>query len=98
MILGTRGSPLALWQTNWVKERLAAAHPGLEIRVEIIRTTGDRQQQSDPAAVMPGDKGIFVKEIEEALLASRVDAAVHSLKDLPVEQPEGLVVSAIPVR
>lgn len=98
MILGSRGSPLALWQTNWVRDRLMAEHPGLEVSIEIIRTTGDRRQQTEPGPEFGGDKGIFVKEIEEALLESRIDAAVHSLKDLPTEQPEGLVVTAIPAR
>ena len=93
MILGSRGSPLALWQTNWVRDRLIAAHPDLDIAIQIIRTTGDRQQQTEPGPEFGGDKGIFVKEIEEALLESLIDAAVHSLKDLPTEQPEGLVVS-----
>ena len=98
MILGSRGSPLALWQTNWVTDRLRTCHPGTGFTIEIIRTTGDRQQLADPGSGFGSDKGIFVKEIEEALLASRIDAAVHSLKDLPTEQPDGLIVTAIPVR
>ena len=77
---------------------MMAEHAGLEIRIEIIRTTGDRQQQAEPGSGFGSDKGIFVKEIEEALLESRIDAAVHSLKDLPTEQPEGLVITAIPAR
>ncbi len=103
MILGTRGSPLATGQTGWVRDRLVEAHPGLAIEVRIIRTTGDRQQQNPPEAMFgsaaaASDKGIFVKEIEEAMLAEAIDAAVHSLKDLPTEQPAGLVIAAFPPR
>ena len=103
MILGSRGSRLALAQTAWVRDRLMAAHPGLVIDVQVIRTTGDLQEAASPEAPARAKgsisiKGIFVKEIEEALLEGRIQAAVHSLKDLPVEQPDGLVVSAVPAR
>jgi len=103
MILGTRGSPLATGQTGWVRDRLLQAHAGIVIDVRIIRTTGDRQQQAPPEAMFGSnpavsDKGIFVKEIEEAMLAGEIDAAVHSLKDLPTEQPDGLAVVAYPPR
>jgi len=104
VILGTRGSPLALGQSGWVRHRLIAAAPGLVVEMKVIRTTGDAQQAAPPDAPSEGtgaavsDKGIFVKEIEEALRDSRIDVAVHSLKDLPVDQPEGLVIASIPVR
>ncbi len=104
--VGTRGSKLALWQANWVKDRLAAAGHHAEIR--IIKTTGDKLQRLAPTAPLPasvaetvarvGTKGLFIKEIEDALLAGKVDVAVHSLKDLPTVQPEGLVLAAVPPR
>ncbi|MGH9869452.1 MAG: hydroxymethylbilane synthase [Candidatus Polarisedimenticolia bacterium] len=102
MILGTRGSPLAIAQSRWVRDRLCEASPGLEIDMVVIRTTGD--QQASPPDVFfgaPGGaslKGIFVKEIEDALLEGRIDLAVHSLKDLPTDQPEGLVIASLPSR
>jgi hydroxymethylbilane synthase len=94
--LGTRGSPLALQQSHWIKDQLEAAEPGLRIDLVIIRTTGDRIQDSPLSAI--GGKGLFVKEIEEALLDQRVDLAVHSMKDMPGDLPEGLVIGAVPVR
>lgn len=96
MILGTRGSRLALGQSGWVRDRLRDAHPGSSFDLIVIKTTGDRRQET--ASGEPTDKGIFVKEIEEALLDGRIDAAVHSLKDLPTEQPEGLEICCVPVR
>lgn len=103
MILGTRGSPLARSQTDWVRGRLASHHPDEPFTLERIRTLGDRQQRLplDLASVgveADTSKGIFVKEIEEALLDGTIDAAVHSLKDLPTEQPDALTVAAIPER
>jgi hydroxymethylbilane synthase len=92
IIIGTRGSELALWQTNAVKSKLESFYPGLSVSVEIIKTKGDKVV--DTALWKIGDKGLFTKEIEQALLDSRADLAVHSLKDLPTEQPEGLVISA----
>ncbi len=94
LVIGSRGSKLALWQANWVKECLAES--GHAARIEEIRTSGDRQQ--DRSLVAIGGKGVFVKEIEEALLAGRIDLAVHSLKDLPTAQPDGLAVTCIPHR
>ncbi len=94
MVIGSRGSSLALWQANWVRQRLAAL--GCEARIEIIKTTGDKLPEAPLAA--SGTKGVFIKEIEEALLEGRVDLAVHSMKDLPVEQPEGLLIAAVPER
>ncbi|MFQ6017626.1 MAG: hydroxymethylbilane synthase, partial [Kiloniellaceae bacterium] len=95
--LGTRGSPLALAQTREVRARLAAASPELvpqgAVEIVVIKTTGDKVQNRPLAEI--GGKGLFTKEIEEALLDGRVDAAVHSMKDLPTWLPEGLAVSAI---
>jgi hydroxymethylbilane synthase len=94
IIIGSRGSKLALWQANWVRNQLAAGGHVVEIR--IIKTTGDKLTNIMPA--QSGTKGLFIKEIEEALLARDVDVAVHSLKDLPTELPEGLCVAAVPRR
>ena len=94
LTIGSRGSQLALWQANWVKARLEEL--GEEIRIEIIHTTGDKIQ--DVALSKVGTKGLFTKEIEEALLDGRIDLAVHSLKDMPTDLPEGLTLSAIPQR
>lgn len=96
IIIGTRGSPLALRQSKWVKETLAEAHPRLQFELEIIKTTGDRILDCPLSAV--GGKGLFVKEIEEALLDRRIDMAVHSMKDMPGDLPEGLMIGAVPVR
>ncbi|GIU76470.1 MAG: hypothetical protein KatS3mg004_3557 [Bryobacteraceae bacterium] len=92
--IGSRGSQLALWQARRVGARLAAL--GVETEIEIIRTTGDRITDVPLARV--GSKGLFTKEIEEALLDGRIDLAVHSLKDLPVELPPGLALAAVPER
>lgn len=92
--IGSRGSKLALWQAEWVKSQLAAA--GHQIEIQIIKTTGDKL--ANVPLTSGGSKGLFIKEIEEALLAGEVDLAVHSLKDLPVDQPEGLCVAAVPER
>jgi hydroxymethylbilane synthase len=94
LLIGSRGSQLALWQANWVRQRLESL--GETCRVEIIRTTGDKITDVPLAKV--GAKGLFTKEIEEALLDGRIDLAVHSLKDLPTELPEGLTISGIPER
>jgi hydroxymethylbilane synthase len=94
LVVGTRGSRLALWQAGWLRDRLAAA--GHEPRIEIIHTSGDRLAARPLAAL--GGKGVFVKEIEEALLERRIDLAIHSLKDLPTAQPEGLRIACVPPR
>lgn len=94
LVIASRGSLLALWQARWVQEQLAAA--GHECRIEIIKTTGDKITDVPLAKV--GTKGLFTKEIEEALLDGRADLAVHSLKDLPTELPAGLVLAAVPER
>lgn len=93
LVLGTRGSPLALWQTEQVKQALLKVYPGLTVQVEIIHTQGDKILDRPLAAI--GDKGLFTKELEQALYAKTIDVAVHSLKDLPSTLPEGLGVSAI---
>lgn len=94
LIIASRGSQLALWQAHWVQKQLADL--GYQSRIEIIHTTGDKITGVPLAQV--GAKGLFTKEIEEALLAGRADLAVHSLKDLPTELPEGLVLAATPER
>lgn len=93
--LATRGSALALAQTREVARRLREAWPELDVQEEIFRTTGDRNLEVDLAVAGALDKGLFTKELEEALLGGRADAAVHSLKDLPVVLPEGLAVGAV---
>jgi len=94
LVIGSRGSQLALWQANYVRERLEAR--GCQCRIEVIKTTGDRVV--DVPLNQVGGKGLFTKEIEEALLDRRIDLAVHSMKDLPTELPKGLSISAIPQR
>ena len=94
LVIGSRGSPLALWQARWVEARLRAL--GRDTRLEIIRTSGDRF--ADQSLVVLGGQGLFVKEIEEALLARGIDLAVHSLKDLPTVQPPGLAIACVPER
>lgn len=96
LTIATRGSALALWQANHVKARLEAADPSREVRLLVLKTTGDRIQDRPLAEV--GGKGLFVKEIEEALLDGRADLAVHSMKDLPAVLPGGLVIAAVPER
>src|SRR5437867_10206815 len=88
LVIASRGSQLALWQARWVAGQLSTA--GRESRIEIIKTTGDRI--TDVPLGQIGAKGLFTKEIEEALLDGRADVAVHSLKDLPAELPAGLVL------
>ena len=94
--IGTRGSQLALYQANWVRERLVQAHPDLNVTLLTIKTTGDKIQDAPLARI--GGKGLFVKEIEEALIQKRVDLAVHSIKDVPAELPKELYLSAITKR
>lgn len=95
-ILGTRGSRLALAQSTMIADALRAAHPGLEVELRIITTRGDRILDVALSAV--GDKGLFVKELEQALLAEEVDFCVHSCKDMPSVVPEGLILAAFPER
>jgi len=92
LVIGSRGSRLALWQAEQARALLVRLNPGLQIQIEIIKTTGD--VKPDPLSVI-GGKGVFTKELEEALLDKRIDLAVHSLKDLPTIVPDGLTISAI---
>lgn len=94
--IGTRRSRLALWQANWVKGRLERQWPQLDVALVPIVTSGDKIR--DRALSQVGGKGLFVKEIEDALLDGRADLAVHSVKDLPAVFPDGLVLSAVPQR
>lgn len=94
--IGTRGSALALWQAHWVRDRLAEHHSGLTVEVQVIKTTGDRILDSPLSSI--GDKGLFTREIEHALLAGAIDIAVHSLKDLPTQLPAGLTIGAVSER
>jgi hydroxymethylbilane synthase len=94
LVIASRGSQLALWQARWVERELTAR--GHACRIEIIKTTGDKITEAPLAKI--GTKGLFTREIEEALLDGRADLAVHSMKDLPTGLPEGLVVAAVPER
>lgn len=96
LTIATRGSKLALWQAEHVKALLESRHQGLRVELLILKTQGDKILDVPLAKV--GGKGLFVKEIEEALLDGRADLAVHSMKDVPVDQPEGLVLDAVPER
>ena len=96
LVIATRGSRLALWQANHVKDSLEAVHPGLAVELNIIKTKGDIILDVPLAKV--GGKGLFVKEIEEALLSGAADIAVHSMKDVPMELPEGLILGIVPER
>ena len=96
IVIGTRGSALALAQTRWVATELEAIHPGLETDIEIISTKGDEVRDRPLSKV--GGKGLFTKELEVALLDGSIDLAVHSLKDLPTELPDGLMLGGIPER
>ncbi|MGO9378445.1 MAG: hydroxymethylbilane synthase [Dissulfurispiraceae bacterium] len=93
IIIGTRASKLALWQAEWVKSELKRLYPGIEVTLNKIKTTGDKIVDVPLAKV--GGKGLFVKEIEEAMLRCEADIAVHSMKDVPTEFPEGLHLSVI---
>ncbi|MBV8809336.1 MAG: hydroxymethylbilane synthase [Acidobacteriaceae bacterium] len=94
LIIGSRGSQLALWQANYIANKLAELD--VSSRIEIIKTTGDHLQTA--SLMQAGGKGLFTKEIEEALLTGSIDLAVHSLKDLPTQTPAGLTIAAIPAR
>lgn len=92
LVIGSRGSKLALWQAEQIQKQLCSIDPQLEISIEVIKTTGDVKR--DPLSVI-GGKGVFTKELEDALFESRIDLAVHSLKDLPTILPDGLSIGAI---
>lgn len=94
--IGSRGSKLALWQANWAKDQLLATFPHLQVEIQVISTQGDRQAEV-PLAQM-GGKEVWTKEIEHALLNHEIDLAVHSLKDLPTQLPEGLILGAVSKR
>lgn len=96
LIIGTRGSQLALWQAEWVQGQLKQMAPDLSVVLKRIQTSGDKIQDVPLAKV--GGKGLFVKEIEEALLRKDIDLAVHSMKDLPAVLPSGLQIMCIPER
>lgn len=95
-IIGSRGSELALWQTNYVKATLEKNFSEINLEIKIIKTTGDKLL--DVALAKIGDKGLFTKQIETALLNREIDLAVHSLKDLQTIQPEGLIIGAVSKR
>ena len=94
--VGTRGSTLALAQSTWLQEQLSRHDGTLEVELVVIKTSGDRFVDKAISAI--GGKGVFTKEIEEALLRGEIDLAVHSMKDLPAELPAGLTIAAIPKR
>lgn len=93
LTIGSRGSELALWQAKWVQRELTERFNGLQIEIQIIKTKGDKILDSPLSKI--GDKGLFTREIESALLKKKIDLAVHSLKDLPTEFPKGLKLGAI---
>lgn len=93
IIIGTRDSQLALWQAEWVLQRLQKIHPHHTFRVVGMKTTGDKIL--DVALAKIGDKGLFTKELEQALLRRDIDLAVHSMKDLPTRLPDGLIIGAV---
>ena len=96
LVIGSRGSELALWQAEWVKSELSNAYQDIKIEIKTIKTKGDLVL--DKPLTLIGGKGVFIREIEQALLNEEIDIAVHSCKDLPTLMTEGLVIGAIPVR
>ncbi len=96
IVIGTRGSKLALWQAEWIKSELNKLYPDISIELNKIKTTGDKILDVPLAKV--GGKGLFVKEIEEALLRNEADIAVHSMKDVPTDFPDGLHLAVITKR
>ena len=94
--IGSRGSALAVWQAEWVRSRLLAVTPECQVEIVKIKTTGDKI--TDVPLALVGGKGLFVKEIETALLERGIDLAVHSMKDVPAEIPQGLCIGAVPER
>jgi len=98
LTIGSRGSKLALAQTHWVAEQIQRHRPEIQVDVQVIRTTGDKMTTASLTQLAGESKGLFVKEIEEALLEGSIDLAVHSLKDVPSTLPEGLAIGVIPRR
>lgn len=96
LIIGTRASKLALWQANHIAALIQKEHPNVAVTIKHIVTSGDKIQDVPLAKI--GGKGLFTKELENAMLSGEIDLAVHSLKDMPVELPQGLTLSAITVR
>ncbi len=96
LVIGTRGSPLALAQANLVRDQLLEEHDGLDVRLRVIKTSGD--QFGTISLTDGGGKGLFTKEIEDQLIAGNIHLAVHSLKDLPTQLPEGLEIGAVLAR
>lgn len=96
IVIGSRGSALAMWQSEYVAAALRAVHPNLAVEIEVFSTRGDREL--DRPLPELGGKGLFTEELERALAEGRIQLAVHSLKDLPTEDPEGLAVLAVPKR
>jgi hydroxymethylbilane synthase len=96
LLIGTRGSRLARWQSNWVAELLSAVNPGLKTKLVEIRTDGDRDRSSPLATI--GGVGLFTKEVQKAVQEGSVDVAVHSLKDLPTQEVPELILAAVPPR
>ncbi len=96
IIIGSRASKLALWQSRFIADNLKKLHPGLCVEIIKIKTKGDKILDAPLAKI--GDKGLFVKELEDALLECRIDLAVHSLKDVPTQLPEGLCIGAVTKR
>ena len=94
--IGSRGSPLALWQANWIKDQLESRNPDIPVEIVIIKTSGDKTQDVPLAKI--GGKGLFVKELEEALLRKDVDFAVHSMKDMPIKFPFALCIASVTKR
>ena len=94
--IGSRGSPLALWQANWIKNQLESLHSEVAVEIVIIKTSGDKIQDVPLAKI--GGKGLFVKELEESMLRNEVDFAVHSMKDMPIKFPFTLCIAAVTKR
>ncbi|MGI8897933.1 MAG: hydroxymethylbilane synthase [Pyrinomonadaceae bacterium] len=92
LVIGSRGSKLALWQAKWIRALISRFHPEVTAEIKIIKTTGD--VKTEPLSVI-GGQGVFTKELEDALLSGRIDLAVHSLKDLPTNLPDRLTIAAI---
>ncbi len=96
LVIGTRGSPLALWQANWVKKRVEEKNHDVSVVLKIIKTQGDKI--TDVPLAKLGGKGLFVKEIEKELMDGNIHLAVHSMKDVPSELPADLEISTILIK